>query len=308
MPQAKAQRRAYSVRTLAIISLIGVALGYSVLGMNSRLLSQGFEPATQVYVRILLGFGLSVLLFGRQLRFKRLLAIPKRDIFWLMMMGVVGYAGTVLTITLAVLNAKLVNASVISATAPFVVVIYSYFLLKEKIRPKLLVNLLLAVYGVAVVAAKSLVPALGDFGVGELFAIASVLMIGSYSVGRRMLSDHLNNKEITVLVMFIAGITSLLIALIKGEALHLQSFTLPSVWIGLTIGAGLNLGLTHLENFAWKNINLVFGNQLLMTSTVFSLIAGALFYKEFISLPEIIGGMIILATVWQANKLVIGTN
>lgn len=304
MVSTKRTSTPHSLRTLAIFSLIGVAFGYAVLGMNSRLLNVGFAPATQVYVRVLLGFVLSIIFFGKNLRINRLRTIPKQDTIWLLLMGVFGYAGSVLFATLASLNTKLVNASVIGATVPFVVYIYSYFFLKEKIRWPLLINLVLALYGITIIAAKSLTPTLENFGIGEVYAVLSVLSLGWWSIGRKMLTDHLHDKEITVVTMLIAGLTCLLVALIQGEPLVWHAFTLPPVIIGITVGAILNLALTYMETFAFKNINLVFGNQLLMTSTIFSLIGGMIFYKEFITMPEIIGGLIILSTVWYANTLV----
>jgi len=304
MQVTKNTPRSYSLRTLAIFSLLGVALGYSVLGMNSRLLNVGFAPATQVYVRVLLGFILSLIAFHRSIRFQRLFSIPQNDRMWLLLMGIFGYAGSVLFATLASLNTKLVNASVIGATVPFVVYMYSYIFLKEKIRPIILLNLCLALFAIAMIAAKSFTPNLENVGIGELYALISVLSMGWWSIGRKKLSDHLNDKEITVVTMLIAGATCLLVAISRNEQLALHSFTLLPVIIGITIGAVLNLALTYMETFAFKNINLVFGNQLLMTSTVFSLIGGILFYKEFITLPEIMGGVIILGTVWYTNTQV----
>ena len=76
-----------SKHNLALLSLIGVAFGYVVLGMNSRLLDIGFAPATQVYVRILLGLLLSLFVFGKKLRPKVIQKISRKDLFWLIIMG-----------------------------------------------------------------------------------------------------------------------------------------------------------------------------------------------------------------------------
>ncbi|MCA9373268.1 DMT family transporter [Candidatus Woesebacteria bacterium] len=293
-----------SPRHLALLGLIGVAFGYAVLGMNSRLLNIGFAPATQVYVRVLLGFLLSLVFFRKQLRLKVMKQISKKDVIWLLVMGGLGYAGAVLLATQAVLNTKLLNTSVIGSTLPFVVFAYSLLVLKAKFQPKLFLNLLVAVYGVIVVSTKSYFPLVTNFGIGELFALLSVLCLGWWSVGRKMLSSKLNNAEITVITMLVAGVTSLAVALFFHEPLPLASFTLPSILIGLAIGAGLNLLLTFLENFSFNIIDVVLGNQILMTSTVFSLLGGIFIFHESISLPELIGGLIIVVTVWQANILV----
>ncbi len=295
--------RMTSKKSLAILGLLTVAFGYSVLGVNSRLLSQGFEPMTQVYVRIVLGFLLSLILFRKKLRLQQIKTAPLNDWFWLGVMGVVGYALNVWMITLANLNAKLVNSAVIYATIPFIVYAYSFFLLKEKIKPKLIFFLAIALYGITVVTAKSFLPQLDSFGIGELFALLSVFSGGWWSVGIKKLSSHLNHQEITSLTMLIAAVAGFVIAMGKGEALTWQSFYLPRVILGLVIGAFLNVILTFFENFSFKYLDIVFGNQLLMTSTLFSLALGFIFYHEVVSIVEILGAGLIVFSVWQANKL-----
>lgn len=290
-------------KTLAIFSLLLTALGYAVLGANSRLLSQGFAPMTQVYVRILIGFVLSLLLFGKKIRLHRIKTAPKSDWFWLLIMGVVGYSVGVWLVTLSNLTGKLVNTAVIYATIPFVTYGYSYVLLREKIRPKLLSWLVVALIGIAIVAGKSFTPRLENFGVGELFAILAVLAAGWWSIGIKKLSSHLNNQEITSVTMLIAAISGATIALCMGERLTMQAFTLPAVWLGIAIGAVLNVVLTFFENFSFKHLNVVFGNQILMTGTLFSLVLGFLFFNETISFPEVIGAFLIVISVWQAKKL-----
>jgi drug/metabolite transporter (DMT)-like permease len=290
-------------RSLALLCLLASAIGYAVLGANSRILEKGFQPMTQVYVRIALGMLISLIVFNKKLRIKSFITTPKKDIFWLLVMGVIGYAVGVWMITQASLNAKLVNVAIIYATIPFIVYIYSYFLLKEKIRGKLIILLIFSLYGIAVVSSKSLIPNISGFGIGELFALFSVLASGWWSIGIKKLSGHLNTQEISVAVMFIAASSGLVIALLQGEPLNLQSFTIPEIIIGLIIGAGLNSLLSFSENFAFKHINAVLGNQILMTTTFFSLIIGFIFYQENISAIEFLGGAIIFVSVWFANKL-----
>ncbi|NCO12607.1 MAG: hypothetical protein COZ34_04815 [Candidatus Pacebacteria bacterium CG_4_10_14_3_um_filter_34_15] len=289
---------------LAVIGLLISAIGYAVLGINSRLLSQGFEPMTQVYVRIFIGFLLSVIIFRKKIRFSKIENISKHDFIWLLIMSVIGYSISVWMITLASLNAKLVNVSSIYSTIPFIVYLYSYLLLKEKIKLKLIIFLMMASYGVITISSKSFIPSFSEFGTGELFAVLSVIAGGWWSIGRKMLSDQLNNQEITLLTMLIASIFGMIIAQIRGETLNLQSFTLTPVLIGIIIGAILNVGLTFIESFSFKYISAVIGNQILMTTIVFSLILGLIIYHETISFPELVGIFIIVSSVLGANKLI----
>lgn len=152
------------------------------------------------------------------------------------------------------------------------------------------------------VASKSFIPNFSSFGIGEIFAVLSVLATGWWSVGRKMISDKLNNKEVTIMTMMIAAISGFLIATLRGEVLNLAAFGMPIIWLGITIGAGLNLLLTFSENFAFKHIDVVIGNQILMISTVFAMINGAIFFRETVSVTELLGGSIILLSVYLANR------
>ena len=163
--------------------------------------------------------------------------------------------------------------------------------------------LLVSLYGIGVVASKSFIPKIEGFGTGELFAFLSVLTAGFWSVSRKKLSNYLNNKEITMIVMFIAFISGALIAFMKGENLNLSSFGIQAVLFGVILGAILNVSSTFFENFGFENLNVILGNQILMLSTVFALINGLVFYQEMINLPEFIGGILIFSSVWMGNKL-----
>jgi len=68
------------------------------------------------------------------------------------------------------------------------------------------------------------------------------------------------------------------------------------------MGGILNVVATLGENFGFKNIDVVIGNQLLMLGTVFAMFLGLIFYGEIPSLPELAGGLIILTSVLVANK------
>lgn len=287
----------------SVIALLLVALGYSLLGVAARLLENGFEPMTQVYVRVFIGFLLSMVIFRKELRFKIMSAIPRTDWFWLLMMGIFGYALSVYFITRAALTTTLINTAVIFALLPFVVYFYSFFLLKEKVRLVLIGLLIIALVGVSLIATKQVIPNLSVTGEGEVFALLSVLCAGFWSIGRKKLSPTLNNSEITMIVMFVAAASGCIIAFGRGEEFSFSAFAMGPVILGLFMGSVLNVVLTFFENFAFGTIDLVLGNQILMTENVFALVFGYFFYAEIISATELVGALLILSTVFIANRI-----
>jgi len=290
---------------LAAISLIIVALGYSLLSIASRLLALGFDDMTQVYMRIFFGLLIAMVILRKRISYKKFLNLKSKDIFWLMMMGVVGYTISVYFITLSVLNTKLVNFAVIYSTIPLVAYFYSYFLLKKKINCTLFGSLFITMYAILVMTSKSFIPSFGDFGIGEVYAVIAVLCAGFWSVGRKMLSKKLNNSEITVFVMIVATLVGFFISQLKGETIDIIAIRSNAllVFIGLLLGSSLNMIASFLENYAFEHIDAVLGNQILMLDSIFSLVVGYLFYNEVIGVTELIGSAIILTTVVISNKV-----
>lgn len=292
-----------SARTLSIGFLVIVSASYTFLSIAARLLSEGFQPMTQVWLRIALGSLALTLILRKQLRWKHMLGMPVRDRWILLSMGTIGYSVAVYFVTLGAINAKLVNVSVIFASAPLFAYLYAYLFLKKPFDGKLLGLLLVSLLGIAVVATKSFVPLLAPFGVGEWYTLIATATMTWFFVGRKTLSAHLNTSEITIAVMAIAAVSGFLIALIRGETVALSAFANTHVLLGLAIGGFMNALVNPIEIYAFKHLDAVLGSQILLLETVFSLIFGFLFYAELATLPEFVGGLIIIGSVYIANKL-----
>lgn len=301
------QRRKLTVekkhKSLATILLIIVATSYTFLQIGSRLLSEGFQPMTQVYLRILLGVCILLPIFWKNLRWKHMMLLPRRDAWILLTMGTIGFSVGVYFITLGAINAKLVNVSVIFASIPFFTYTYSYFFLKKEINGKLISLLVLSVFGIALVATKSFIPTFESFGKGEWYTLLATATMAWFYVGRKALSNHLNTSEITILVMIIAAISGWIFALAGNEPFSIHAFFDSKVILGLAIGGGINALINPIEIYAFKHIDAVIGSQILLLENVFSFLFGYLLYTETVTFPEIIGGSIIIASVYLANKL-----
>lgn len=117
---------------LAIGLLVLDAFWYAFGGVISRVLSEGFEPLTQVYLRIGLGLVLALAIYGKRIWWGQYKTLPKRDWVALGLIGVVGYGLMVYFITLGVLNTKLINVSVLYATVPMMVYLISIIVFGKK--------------------------------------------------------------------------------------------------------------------------------------------------------------------------------
>jgi len=290
-------------RNLSIGFLIIVAASYTLLNVGSRLLAEGFLPMTQVYMRVALATFALLFLFRNTISWTKIRTVPRRDFIVLLTMGTIGYSIGVYFITLGALNAKLVNVAIIFASVPFFSYLYSFLFLKKPFDLRLTGLLAISLVGISFVATKSFIPHLDTFGIGEWFTLLATATMAWFYVGRKMLSHHLNTHEITVTVMSIAALSGLILAVLRGETFSLSAFTNSNVLLGLVIGGLVNALVNPIEIYAFEHLDAVFGSQILLLENVFALLFGYLLYAETIGVPEIIGGLIIVGSVYIANKL-----
>jgi drug/metabolite transporter (DMT)-like permease len=293
-------------RTKALGGLVVVAFGYSLLSVFSRWLSLGFAPFTQVYLRLLGALLLSLIVFRKKIRFVKIATVPKNDWLPLLMMGVLGYGLMVYFVTMGALRTSLLNVSVILATVPFFSYIMGIFFLKDKWDSRVVGLAVVSMMGVSITASNSWIPRLSNFGSGELFVLVSAFLLAIYSVGRKLLSDHLNNQEITITVIGLALVTTWMLAIISGEELNWHAFWIPLVMAGLIGGSALNIICTFLESYSFEKLPVVVGNQMLLLENLFSPIIGYFMYREGVGVYQLVGAMIIVGSVYVNNKLADG--
>jgi drug/metabolite transporter (DMT)-like permease len=293
-----------SQRSLAVLSLIIVALGYSLMSVATRWMSSAFMPMTQVYLRLALAAVVAAGLWGKGIRWQSYRELPRRDLMSLLMMGTVGYALVVYFVTMGALNTSLLNVSLLYSTVPFWVGIIGYFFFRQKIGIKKIMILLLSMYGVGIVASGMLIPSVGGFGRGELFTVISAICAACYVWGRKMLSDKLNDKEIAVAALIIAAISSWVLAMIMGEPPIGTGWWSDGlvVW-GLVVGGVLNIVASYLEVYAFRILDGVAGAQLLLTDNIWALLLGIGLYDEWPTVVQGVGAIMIISAVYRMNRL-----
>ncbi|MEK7522472.1 MAG: EamA family transporter, partial [Patescibacteria group bacterium] len=72
----------------------------------------------------------------------------------------------------------------------------------------------------------------------------------------------------------------------------------------VVLGAGVfNVGNLFLTNYGLERVEAVLASNLFALELIFALLIGFLFYRELPNLKEIFGGVLILFSVVQMNKL-----
>ena len=293
-----------SKRSWSIGALLLTAACFPLFSIVTRLVNEGFAPLTQVYLRIGVGLILTMVFFSKHIRWKAFRTLSLRDGLALLLMGVVGYSLSTYFTTLGALHAPLVNVSIIGNTEPFFVYLYSFLVFKQPIKTQVLLFMFLTVLGVAMVATHSFVPVVSAFGIGEVYVLLFAATSAWYLIGRQLVSDKLNTSEITVLGMAIACLSTVVFALFARERFMPQHLLITGVFMGLLLGGALNTIVMLLQNFAYKYLEGVVASQILLVATLFSLLYGYVWYHEIVSLPEKVGVVVILVSVFMTNKLV----
>ncbi len=291
-------------KTLPILTLVGVSLGYGLLNVGSRWLAVVFGTFTQVYFRILLAMILVVIIYFRSIRWSKLAHLPLRDWLIVILMGTAGYGFMVYAIVHGALQTSLLNVSVIFSTVPIFVYFLGVLFLRRPFRLAILGLLILSTWGVGTLSSGQLLPSLSSFGVGDWWVLLSTFFEAIWYLGMRLLDNRLRSPEVTFLAQAIAVLTILPLALISREGFPSPPslLSLPII-LGLVIGVGMNIVAPLGTMFAFRHLDEVFATQLFLTENVFSLLIGWFFYHEILSPTQLFGATIVVGSVYLMNKM-----
>lgn len=294
----------FTKRTLSIMALLTVSLGYGLLNVATRWLNLTLEPFTQVYLRIFIAMIATLFIFYKDIRWSFLAKLGLKEWATLIMMGVVGYGLMVYAITVGAINTSLLNVSVLFSTVPIFVFLLGVFFLKRKWDYLTLLILGTSIWGVGMLASGRLIPTLDGFGKGDIWVIISALFEAIWYLGIRLLAGKLNSREITFVAQTIASIVVFMLAVSYGEPLPtLADFASWQVSLGLFLGGAINVTAPLLTIFAFKYLDEVFATQLFLSENIFSLIVGYFFYGEMIGLVSLLGAVVVVASVYTLNKI-----
>ena len=296
-----------TIKSKAVLALVISALCYVILSALVRELDKGFGTMTQVYMRNLVGIILALLLFRKKIRFSRIFNMRKKDLFIIsVLMGVIGWAFSIWFITMGALNTKLVNVSVIFSLLPVFAYIFSVAFLRRKPKLNLLLYSLVSIYGSLVIATGSFIPNLQGFGLGELYVLLATATGAMYFIGRKMLSSDLNNNEIALVAMFFSFLSLAILAPLKGESF--PGFVPGNVLLALLVSGLIIMIVSVIENFGFEHLDATVGSQILLTEVVYALMIGFIFFQEFPSGTEMVGGMILISGVVLSYKGGVGSD
>jgi len=287
-----------SNKNKGVLALIGLAFMYASFGFFTRYLSISFGFFQQLYLRIFAGLIIGFLIFGKSFDFLKLKKITAKE--WLLL---VFRAGAYYLLGAALFN-KAVLLTKISTVAfigslPMTAVL-GFLILKEKVTKEKIFYIVLSFIGVVIISINSFSDF--SFGQGEILALMSCIFASLSIVFRKYQTKLLNNVGITQIQLFFAFIFILIVSLLTQEGLPINNWN-GSVFLIILLSGLANVLMIFFTNYGFEHVKTSIASNILTLEMFFAVLIGLAFYLEIPSLKETLGGILILFSVIQMNKL-----
>lgn len=275
---------------LGIFFLLLSAFLYSIMPIMIRLLKVGgLPPMTQVFSRYIFAL-ISALIyfFITSSKFK----IEKKDIIFLLLVSIFGYALTNLFFTYGVIYTSVGNALFLFYSYGIITPIFSFFILKERFNKFNLISLTLGLLALFFLFQPN---SINTWKLGGFFAIMSALGQSFYLISRRKLLRY--SAAQMMVFNTLAGVIILgFLSLIFENNFYLGTVQTVGVktWL-VTIFFGIDNFLAWF--FMTKGFELFkasTGSVVLLIENVFAIILAIIFLKEVPTCLTIIGGSLII--------------
>lgn len=281
-----------------ILALIGLAFTYASFGFFTRYLSVSFGFFQQLYLRLIAGLIIGFLIFGKSFSFSKLRKITIKEWLLLMFRAAAYYLLGVALFNKAVLLTKISTVSFIGSL-PMTAVL-GFLILKEKVTTQKIFYIVLSFIGVVVISINSFSDF--SFGQGEMLALMSCIFASLSIVFRKYQTKLLNNIEITQIQSFFALIFILIASLLTQEGLPINNWD-GNVLLIILLSGLANILMIFFTNYGFEHVKTSIASNILTLEMFFAVLIGLMFYREIPSLKEALGGILILFSVIQMNKL-----
>lgn len=295
-----------SVRTISIGLLIFNSLAWSSLGIYIRILGNYFPTLQQVYLRVFVAAVLVSVFGARQIGWSTLFRrLAAGDWLLIIMRTTFLYLLGVGLVTVAFIGGEYSTVSLLKAL-PFTA-IFGFLVFQETITRAKILFVMFAFLGAFLLLVPDLQQSLrvGSliFGLNEFVALLSAACIAFSHSARKWQRTKINNWESTFL-MFITCVPILVVtSLLIGEGTpSIEQIVNPQALFAIGMSGILNaIGLVVI-NYALGNIDIVLANNIFALQPVFGVLVGVLYYREVTTIWDIIGGVIIVASLIGMNQ------
>ena len=291
-----------SKSTATILLLVSVLIASMLCIFTRNLTKLGFSPFDIVFVRLF--FGVLALFVIIMVTSRGSLKIEKKDILLLIFFGVSKFLMDYTFVTsLEVINVSL--SVLLQNTAPYFVVIVSYFLLKEKVSKMTMLSIIMGTVGCVLMAGKTLLYTELD-PMGIIFALLSSFFLAMFYIG----SDRSEKKGYSAAtylfyVLLVAAIVTIPFAdmgTIFGNIADLNI-----LFHYLVLGIVMTLMPFYIMAWSVRHLDSVAVSVICVMEVLFAAIVGVFYFDEVLDILDAIGIVMMIASIVLISKIS-GTN
>lgn len=244
-------------------------------------------------------FGFVAILFSWGIKshlkeFYRLSIIEKWNLF---LMAFVGFFGFTLFMLLGLKYSRAIEAGVLTSLIPLFGVIFSVLFLKEKLKPKIYISLILAMLGVSVLNYQRTSEQNFQIQMGHVFIFLAIICESAYVIFSRKLSQKLTNAAMTFWMSLFSTVLFLLLNLFQVEEFESGNFNFKIIFMIIIYSLFGSVFAVQL----WMNgaRHLEAHKASLMTSMVpvFACLSAILLLDEALTLKALIASAIIFLAI-----------
>lgn len=226
-----------------------------------------------------------------------------RPIPWktLLLMSLAGVTAYYIVFNLALAYTTASQTALIQSSFPVVVAIMAFGWLHEPVSRRRVMGIVLAVAGVVLIVTNTEVDASArDALLGNALAFASVLVWGVYTILAKRMSKA-DPIAVTATISLIGTILLIPAVLLEGANVSLSSIPmggwLPILYLGALASAAGYL----LYSRALRDIDASLVGTFVNLAPVIGVVAGVVVLGESMTVPAVVGGILVLAGVWISS-------
>jgi drug/metabolite transporter (DMT)-like permease len=262
----------------------GSALLFSGMAVLIRY-AEGVSFFTTALFRFIIGIGiLTTLAIFRQIR------LEFNNRLLLFLRGIFGGIGVTL-FYLAITKIGIAKGSVISNTFPVFATLGGVLFLRDRVRPFVWLSLAVSLIGLALLTRSSW--SSGFSGENDLWVVWA--FVGAVSGGAAIVCvKRLRESDSSASIFLSQSLIGLWIVLVPA-GLTTSKIAMGTIWI--LIGVGVLATLAQLlMTWSFAHVPISTGSLLSLLTPVSNVILGFFLFKESLTLPEVIGTVLILLT------------
>ncbi|MBM4258823.1 MAG: DMT family transporter [Deltaproteobacteria bacterium] len=291
-----------SRETRAFLLLTLVTFVWAGLMPTGKIALQGVPPLTIGAIRLTLGTGLLLLYMGRN---------PTHQVHWtqpvigsFLLLGATGYLVGVGCSYYGLRLTTVTNAALLNAASPVTLAILSLIFLKERLEQKAILGIVLSVIGVSVIVTRGSwdVVTNSQYNLGDLILLATQVSWGIYTIYGRQLMLRISPLAATT-YSYMAGSFWLIIACVVLEREQWRfAETSWASWAAIAYQTVLGTFAHFWFYEAVSTIGPSRAGIFLNLVPVMAIGIAYVFLDETITLPHLIGGVIVLSGILVATR------